>query len=226
MNTLLVAIAVAVASLPAGVRQAASPDISGIWELSVTTSRGVETATLTLKKEGDKFSGSVVGSTGQAPVEGTVKDKAVTLVISTQTQSGPAKFTLTGEVAGDTMSGTGGFGARGSGTWSARRTPASSSADVTGTWALEVQTGQGTGTPTFTFKQEGGKLTGQYRGLFGEAPVTGAIKGSAIEFSVDATVEGNTVRVTYSGTVENDAMKGTVKFGDLAEGTFKGTRKR
>jgi hypothetical protein len=31
--------------------------------------------------------------------------------------------------------------------------------------------------------------------------------------------------VTYSGTVEKDTMKGTVKLGDLGEGTFKGTRK-
>jgi hypothetical protein len=65
------------------------------------------------------------------------------------------------------------------------------------------------------------------RGLFGEAPVTGTMNGSAIVFSVDVTVEGTArVTVTYSGTVEKDTMKGTVKFGDLGEGTFKGTRKR
>jgi hypothetical protein len=55
--------------------------------------------------------------------------------------------------------------------------------------------------------------------------VTGTLNGTAIAFSVDVTAEGNTVRVTYSGTVEKDTMKGTVKFGDLGEGTFKGTRK-
>ena len=56
--------------------------------------------------------------------------------------------------------------------------------------------------------------------------MTGTLDGSAIVFSVDVTAEGNTVRVTYSGTVEKDTMKGTVKFGEMAEGTFKGTRKR
>jgi hypothetical protein len=124
------------------------------------------------------------------------------------------------------MSGTGEFGARGSGSWSAKRAAVPPAVDVAGTWAVEVETAQGTGTPTFTFKQEGAKLSGQYRGLFGEAPVTGTLNGNAIAFSVDVTAEGNNVRVTYSGIVERDSMTGTVKFGDLGEGTFKGSRTR
>jgi hypothetical protein len=96
---------------------------------------------------------------------------------------------------------------------------------VSGSWSIQVDTGQGTGTPSFTFKQDGEKLSGQYKGLFGEAPVTGTIKGNAIEFWVDVTVEGASARVTYSGTVEKDTMTGKVRLGDLGEGTFKGTRK-
>jgi hypothetical protein len=154
-----------------------------------------------------------------------VKDKAVTITIVAQTSSGPMTVTMKGDVAGDTMSGTGDYGSRGTGPWSAKRAPAAAADVMSGTWAVEVDTGQGTGTPTFTLKQEGEKLSGQYRGLFGEAPVTGTIKGNTFEFSVNVTVEGNTVRVTYAGTVEKDAMKGTVKFGDIGQGTFKGTRK-
>jgi hypothetical protein len=225
MITLLLAVAVTAGLISSGAQQVASPDISGAWELAVTTSRGVETATLTLKKNGEKLSGSVARGTEQSPAEATLKDKAVTIVITTQNQSGPVTITLKGEVAGDTMSGTGEFGARGSGSWTAKRAAAPAAVDVTGTWAVEVETGQGTGTPSFTFKQEGDKLSGQYRGLFGEAPVTGTLNGSAITFSVNVTAEGNPVRVTYSGTVDKD-MKGTVKLGDLAEGTFTGTRKR
>jgi hypothetical protein len=222
MNTLFVAVAVAAGLISQGVPQGTSPDISGTWELSITTPRGVESATLTLKGNGDKFSGTAARATQPAPAEATVKDTAVTIIVTAPTQT----YTFSGEVAGDTMSGTADLGgARSSAPWSAKRKAEPSAADVTGTWAVEVETGQGTGTPTFTFKQEGNKLSGQYRGLFGEAPVTGTIDGSAIVFSVDATVEGNTVRVTYSGTVDKDTMKGAVKFGDLAEGTFKGTRK-
>lgn len=224
--TILLLLAFAAGSLSQGGQQAPPADISGTWELSVTTSRGPEVAMLTLKKSGDTFSGAATRGSEQAVAEATLKGKAVTIVVTAQLQSGPATFTFTGEVAGDTMSGTAELGARGTGVpWTAKRAAAPAAIDVSGTWAVEVDTGQGTGTPSFTFKQEGEKLSGQYRGLFGEAPVSGTIKGNAIEFWVDISVEGTSARVTYSGTVEKDAMKGTVKLGDLGEGTFKGTRK-
>jgi hypothetical protein len=226
MQTLLLALAIAVGSVWPGAAQAPAPDISGSWELTVTTSRGPEAATLTLTKAGEKYTGTAARGTDQATAEATVKDKAVTILITAQMQNGPATFTLTGTVAGDTMSGTGQFGARGEGSWTATRAAAPAAIDVSGTWSVEVDTGQGTGTPSFTFKQDGEKLSGQYTGLFGQAPVTGTLKGSAIEFWVDITVEGTSARVTYSGTVDKDSMKGTVKLGDLGEGTFKGTRKR
>jgi hypothetical protein len=99
-------------------------------------------------------------------------------------------------------------------------------ADVAGAWALTVETGQGTGTPSVTFKQDGEKLTGLYSSqVFGEQQVTGSIKGNAITFSFTGSAQGTTVTVTYSGTVEKDTMKGKVILGDLGEGTFTGKRK-
>jgi hypothetical protein len=224
MNPLLLAAALAVASWSPLFQQAAGADLAGTWELSVTTLRGPEAATLTLKKDGDKYTGTATRDAEQATAEATLKGKAVTMVITAQLQNGPATFTFTGELSGDTMSGTADLGSRGtSQPWSARR--AAATIDVSGAWSVEVDTGQGTGTPSFTFKQEGEKLSGTYQGLFGEQPVTGTIKGNAIEFWVDVTVEGTALRVTYSGTVEKDAMKGKVTLGDFGEGTFKGKRK-
>ena len=97
-------------------------------------------------------------------------------------------------------------------------------ADVAGKWNLEVVTDQGSGTPTFTFEQDGEKLTGHYSGFFGEAPVTGSIKGNAITFSIKVDVEGQNMVITYSGTVDGDSMKGTIKFGDTGGATFTGNR--
>ena len=97
--------------------------------------------------------------------------------------------------------------------------------DVSGTWQFEVETQIGTGTPTFTFKQDGGKLSGRYKGQLGEADVTGSVKGNEVAFTLDATLEGNSLRITYTGTVDKDAMKGIVTFCDLGKGTFKGVRK-
>ncbi len=98
--------------------------------------------------------------------------------------------------------------------------------DVAGAWALTVETAQGTGSPSVTFKQDGEKLTGTYSSqIFGEQKVTGTIKGNAITFSFTGTIEGTTLTVTYSGTVEKDTMKGKVTLGDAGEGTFTGKKK-
>ncbi len=97
-------------------------------------------------------------------------------------------------------------------------------ASATGIWHLQIETGQGTGTPTFTFKQDGESLSGQYKGLFGEAPVTGTLKGAAITFTVKVKAQGEDMTITYSGTIDGDTMKGKVDFGGSGEGSFTGKR--
>jgi lipopolysaccharide export system protein LptA len=99
--------------------------------------------------------------------------------------------------------------------------PQDKPADVAGTWAITVETANGTGTPSVTLKQDGEKLTGTYSSqIFGEQKVTGTIKGNAISFGFTGSIEGTTVTVTYSGTVDKSTMKGKVTLGELGEGTF------
>ncbi len=99
--------------------------------------------------------------------------------------------------------------------------------DVTGEWIFTVETGAGSGTPTVTFKQEGEKLTGHYSSAtFGEVDFTGTLKGQAITFAFSAGAQDVKIDVVYSGTVtDKDSMKGTVKLGDLGDGTFTAKRK-
>jgi hypothetical protein len=102
---------------------------------------------------------------------------------------------------------------------------AQSKVDVTGKWALDVQTSGGNGTPTVTLKQDGEKVTGHYSSAtLGEADVTGTIKGADLTFSFTANVQGTSINVTYTGTVDKDSMKGSVSLGDVGEGTFTGKR--
>ena len=97
--------------------------------------------------------------------------------------------------------------------------------DVIGKWAFTVETSAGSGTPKFTFKQDGEKLTGHYSGQLGEAELTGSVKGSAITFTFTGDAAGTAIEATYSGTVENkDSMKGKVTLGGFGEGTFTGKR--
>jgi len=111
------------------------------------------------------------------------------------------------------------------GPWAALAAQKNAKIDVTGKWVFTVETNAGSGTPTFTFKQDGEKLTGHYSGQLGEAELTGTVKGDAISFAFSADVQGNKIDATYAGTVEsNDSMKGTVKLVGLGEGTFTGKR--
>lgn len=103
---------------------------------------------------------------------------------------------------------------------------AQSGPNVTGTWAFDVTTDQGTGNPTITFKQDGEKLTGHYAGTFGEADLTGTIKGKDITFSFNAEVQGFALTSTYKGTVETPTtMKGTLEISQVGAGTFTATKK-
>jgi hypothetical protein len=97
--------------------------------------------------------------------------------------------------------------------------------NVTGEWLFNVQTDQGGGTPTITFKQDGEKLTGKYAGQLGSADLTGTVKGNAIHFTFTVDAGGQQAPVTYDGTVEKNTMKGKLDIGGMVTGTFTATKK-
>ncbi|MGH9658752.1 MAG: hypothetical protein ACRD96_09420 [Bryobacteraceae bacterium] len=99
-------------------------------------------------------------------------------------------------------------------------------ADISGAWDFTVETQAGSGNPAFTFKQDGEKLTGTYKGLFGEAAVTGSVKGDKVEFSFEASREGQSVKNRYRGTVEGGTkMKGEAELGELGKATWTAVKK-
>jgi hypothetical protein len=98
-------------------------------------------------------------------------------------------------------------------------------ANITGDWAFNVQTDQGGGTPTISFKQDGEKLTGKYVGQLGSADLTGTLKGDAIHFTFTLDVQGQQAPVTYDGTVEKNTMKGKMDIAGMVNGTFTATKK-
>lgn len=94
--------------------------------------------------------------------------------------------------------------------------------DVTGTWNVKVVLGDQGGSPTFTLKQEGAKITGQYSGALGDADIKGTIKGDSV--TLEFTVEDNLIR--YEGKLNADGtkMQGTCDYGGRASGTFTATK--
>jgi hypothetical protein len=92
-------------------------------------------------------------------------------------------------------------------------------ADISGPWEFSVETSQGSGSPSFEFKQDGEKLTGTYSGMFGKAPLSGTVKGDQVEFTFEVSnLDG---KVRYKGTLQGGTrMKGDVEYGDVGKGSF------
>jgi hypothetical protein len=137
---------------------------------------------MTLKSEGEKLTGKIKGRLGEFPLRGTISGNQIKFSYAANFQGQGFTLTFSGAVEKDSMKGAVDFGGFGSGNWSAKRV-ADRAIDISGAWMFTVETDQGTGSPEFTFKQEGEKLTGIYRGMFGEAPVEGKVTGNKIEFS-------------------------------------------
>ena len=96
--------------------------------------------------------------------------------------------------------------------------------DLTGTWEVTIEIAGQTGAPEFILKQQGDKLSGKYKGQFGEADVTGKVKGNEVEFSFELEDGG---KVVYSGTIEEaDVMKGKADYAGQAEGEWTAKRKK
>jgi hypothetical protein len=99
-----------------------------------------------------------------------------------------------------------------------------SAADVTGTWIMAVETGAGSGSPTFILVQKGEALTGSYKGQLGEAQVTGTVKGEEVTIEYKVEGQGQNLAVKYSGKTDGKTMSGKVSLGQLGEGTFTGKK--
>ncbi|MEZ5354412.1 MAG: hypothetical protein R2762_17385 [Bryobacteraceae bacterium] len=98
-------------------------------------------------------------------------------------------------------------------------------ADITGKWDFEVVLDIGSGNPTFTFTQDGERLTGTYSGAAGDAKLTGVVKGDQVEFTFPANLGGDSLEVIYKGKIAVDGtMSGTADYGGAATGKWTAKR--
>lgn len=97
-------------------------------------------------------------------------------------------------------------------------------ANVAGEWDLTVESQMGTSNPHFSLQQDGNKISGTYKGMLGETPVSGTVSGNEIAINFQVNAQGMDLAVSYNGTVDGATMKGTVKLGDLGEGQFTGKK--
>lgn len=234
-RALILGVAACLALAPMAAAQDAN--VSGTWTATFTTDGQDHPATLTLKTDGAKATGTIASvQRGETDVSGTIQGKTLTLSFTMQGQNGPMPIAMKGDIDGDTMKGTFDFG-QGTGTWTAKRgaqatdapkkDESSAKPDVSGTWVFAIEIANITATPTVVFKQDGESLTGEYRSQqYGTFPLKGTLKGNAIEFTFEMAIEGNALAVSYAGTVDGDRMKGEMSYGAMADGTFTAQRQK
>jgi hypothetical protein len=90
-------------------------------------------------------------------------------------------------------------------------------ADITGTWKAAFDTQIGVQNYTYTFKVEGGKLTGHAKSEYSDVDISeGTIKGDDISFVESFDFQGMPLRIAYKGKISGDEIKLTRNVADLA----------
>jgi hypothetical protein len=240
MKRILVASAVLLFMLSLALA-APGQNVVGSWDVTIESPQGKNTAVLVIMKDGDKLSGAMKSPRGERPIESVaLAGNDISFVMKANVQGQDMVFSYKGKVETSSMKGDVDFGGFASGSWSAvphkegavvpasapASAPQAGGTNISGEWSVTVETSAGSGNPSFTFKQDGETLTGTYKGQFGESPLTGTVKGADIKFTIKINAQGQDLTIEYAGKIESkDSMKGTVKLGELGEGTWTAKRK-
>jgi hypothetical protein len=102
-------------------------------------------------------------------------------------------------------------------------------ADFNGVWTAAIETQVGVQNYTFTFKVDGGKVTGKAKSAFAnsETDITeGVVKGDDISFVENLDYQGMPLRITYKGKISGDEIKFTRNIADIADEPFVAKRSK
>lgn len=117
MNKLLVLTSALLLSFFSLSSMAQDTDVSGDWEITVSTQRGEMTWDVHFEQEGGNLTVTMSGQRGETTGEGTITGNKIEWTITRSTPQGEMTMTWNGEVEGDAMSGEVQFGSFGSSTW-------------------------------------------------------------------------------------------------------------
>jgi hypothetical protein len=121
-TTSAIAMVMSLQSMAASGQAMSRADVSGKWQLTVETSAGTGSPTMTLKQSGDSITGHYSSAVlGEADVKGSIKGEAITLKLNVEVQGTALVVTYAGIVTGDTMKGTVDLGGEANGTFTGKR---------------------------------------------------------------------------------------------------------
>jgi imidazolonepropionase-like amidohydrolase len=98
--------------------------------------------------------------------------------------------------------------------------------NLTGTWSVTLNLGQGERVITLTLQQEGERLTGSIAGPLGAGEISNAsaLPTGDVRFTAVLNIEGQTREATFTGRLTNNEIRGNVAIVGSTPGTFTATR--
>ena len=215
---------------------AVQSDVTGDWEITITSPLGTRTTAISLRQDGEKLTGMFTSQAGELPVDGSIVGSDLKLAFTINFQGQPVPVTMTGSVDGASIRGKTDFGGLADGDFSARRAdaPATAAADsaaaakpasvspaaapgavgAAGKWDVTLKTQAGEFPITASLVDDAGTITGTVMTHLGEVPVQGTIEGHTLKLTLkDAdhlTQEWKTpqgeIPVALTGEIDGDAI--------------------
>jgi hypothetical protein len=194
-------------------------DATGTWTWTVTTRNGdTRQATMKLKMEGDKLTGTVSGrNTDTAISDAKLKGDELSFNVVRERNGNTFTQKYAGKITGDTIKGKISFERDGETTdreWEAKREGGKSkqAAGLAGKWKYSFTTSGGqTLEPVLDLKQDGEKVTGTVKVNERESAISeGKLSNGEVSFKVVRERDGNSFTSKYTGKIEGDVLKGKV----------------
>jgi len=247
LKTTLLALAFAL-SLP--YPAIAQVDITGDWVVTVESPQGTTSIDATMKQAGEDLTGSITSPMGSVDFKGKVIKDALNVRYTLDLQGNSIEITMTGTVAGDSITGNLNFGGMGDVPWTAKKKTASSSAaaataatppapaaaaapasaavgsatDVTGKWDITFNMAGNPMPATGNFTQADGKVTGTISSQAGETAVAGTMTGSALKLEFNVETPQGQISIQMTGDLSATGITGKAQIVGLGEADWSATR--
>lgn len=196
-----------------------SPNPAGTWKWTITPPNGQPfDASLKLKLDGDKLSGTFIGRGGNESAIQDAKLSGDEISFKVVRERDGQKFVsnYNGKISGDSIKGkieSDFNGQKRERDWDAKREGASAAVNATGTWKWNIERDGNSLELTLKLKQEGEKLIGTsaWNNANEVTIEDGTVKGDEVAFRVVRERDGRKITSKYRGKISGDAITGKVR---------------
>lgn len=246
MNPLKMSVLALAFMVSAPVTAGAQVDVTGDWTVTVDSPQGASSIDATMKQSGEDLAGTITSPMGAVEFKGKVLKDALNVSYTLNLQGNSIEITMSGTVAGDSMTGNLNFGGLGDVPWSAKRkaggsngsaaapaatpapaangTPAAGLGDVSGKWDITFNMAGNPMPATATFTQAGGQVTGTISSMTGETAVNGVMTGSALKLDFNVDTPQGQISITMTGELSATGLAGKATIVGLGDAEWTATR--